>query len=64
MFSFQKLLIPKDSRFQLIEQAACVTLLVLLSLSVSAQPQGGNGSIEGLVQSGNGNESVDHPSPR
>ena len=56
MFSFEKSLIPKDSRLQLAERAACVTLLVLLSLSVYAQPQGGNGSIEGLVQSGNGNE--------
>lgn len=53
MFSLGKLLISKGSRFQMFGRAACVTLLALLSLTVSAQAQGVSGAIEGIVQSGN-----------
>ena len=56
MFSLEKLLISKDFRFQLLGRAAGLTLLALLALSVSAQPQGGNGAIEGVVQSSKGSE--------
>ena len=56
MFSFQKSLTSKYSLFQLIGRAAGATLIALLALTVSAQPHGGNGAIQGIVQSSKGSE--------
>ncbi|MCH2348061.1 MAG: carboxypeptidase-like regulatory domain-containing protein, partial [Pseudomonadales bacterium] len=60
MFLFEELFIKED--FQLraavrrMVQAICLTALTVLSLTVSAQPLSASGTIEGRVQSSDGNE--------
>ena len=65
MFLFEELFIKED--FQLraavrrMVQAICLTAITTLSLTVSAQPLSSSGTIEGRVQSSDGNEAGPTP---
>ena len=60
MFLFEELFIKEDlhlrAALRQIVHAICLTAITMLSLTVSAQPLSASGTIEGRVQSSDGNE--------